>query len=508
MHRKVAAMSYEHAPIVVWDQRARLWSSGTFATGGSPWGLIRLKPAMQGFAQELVAAGSAGLRPTSESEMRAARALVHRGLAHPQSQHRQHQWDVEVVVPAHDRVDALDDCLRSLQGFRVLVIDDCSQDSSAVTEVVHQCDARVIVREVNGGPAAARNEGIHSTTTEFIAFVDSDCAVPSSWLDALMPLFDDPIVGAVAPRIRPRVEDESLTTKFEAVASALDMGAHAEVVRIGGQLAYLPAAVLIVRRSAIPEGGFDEELRLGEDVDLIWRMVEEGWQVRYDPKVIAEHELRGDFLELLKRRFDYGTSAVDLDTRHPGALTPARISGWNLIAAAGVAMGQPGIVLSALGTATHVLQDKLHREHAPLVLTPFFVAKTLQADAHAVGHILRREYWPLGWTLLAASPKAQGVGGRLARLAAASMVLPLLHEWRATKPGIDPVRFIGMRLLADAAYGSGVLAKSAQRRSIRALKPQVRFPLPTASTALSDERDKGVMTSKSVVNGLKKKFFA
>ncbi len=488
-------MSYEHAPIVVWDQRARLWSSGSFATGGSPWGLIRLKPAMQGFAQELVASGSRGLRPTSESEMRAARALVHRGLAHPQSQQRQHQWDVEVVVPAHDRVDALDDCLRSLQGFRVLVIDDCSQDSSAVNEVVHQRDARVIVREVNGGPAAARNTGIAATESEFIAFVDSDCTVPSSLLDALMPLFDDPIVGAVAPRIRPHIEDDGLTTKFEAVASALDMGAHAEVVRIGGQLAYLPAAVLIVRRSAFPEGGFDEELRLGEDVDFIWRMVEQGWQVRYEPKVIAEHELRGDFLALIKRRFDYGTSAVDLDLRHPGALTPARVSGWNLIAAAGVAMGQPGIVLSALGTATHVLQDKLHREHAPVVLTPFFVGKTLQADARAVGHVLRREYWPIGWMLLAASPRAKGVHGRVVKLAAAAMVVPLLHEWRTTKPGIDPVRFVGMRLLADAAYGSGVLVKSAQRRSIRAMKPQVRFPLPAKSVTPSPASDKGVVTS-------------
>lgn len=479
-------MTVDHAPVVVWDQRARLWSNATFATGGSPWGLIRLKPAMQEFARSLVAAGSQGLRPSSESDMRAARALVHRGLAHPRVEHRQHSWDVAVVVPAHDRVVELDDCLRALHGAQVFVIDDCSDDAQAVGRVVGEQGAQLVVRHSNGGPAAARNTGIQSSSSEFIAFVDSDCTVPSTWLDSLMPLFDDPTVGAVAPRIRPRIEDERLTDKFEAAASALDMGDHAEVVRIGGQLAYLPAAVLIVRRSAIPVGGFDEALRLGEDVDFIWRMVEDGWQVRYEPKVIVEHALRGDFLELLKRRFDYGTSAVELDIRHPGALTPARVSGWNLIAAAGVAMVQPGITLSALGTATHVLQDKLHREHAPVVLTPFFVAKTLQADARAVGHVLRREYWPLGWAMLAAAPRAKGVSGRAAKLAAAAMVLPLLHEWRATKPQIDPVRFITMRLLADAAYGSGVLAQSVRHRTPRALTPQVRFPVPRKSTPNSD----------------------
>jgi len=479
-------MAIEYAPVVVWDQRARLWSNATYATGGSPWGLIRLKPALQEFARSLVATGPQGLRPTSESDMRAARALVHRGLAHPRVEHRHHSWDVTVVVPAHDRVVELDACLRALSGTQVFVVDDYSHDAQSVAEAVAKQGAQLVVRRSNGGPAAARNTGIESSTSEFIAFVDSDCTVPSTWLDSLMPLFDDPSVGAVAPRIRPRIEDESLTTKFEAGASALDMGDHAEVVRIGGQLAYLPAAVLIVRRSAIPASGFDENLRLGEDVDFIWRMVEDGWQVRYEPKVIVEHELRGDFLELLKRRFDYGTSAVDLDTRHPGALTPARVSGWNLIAAAGLAMLQPGITLSALGTATHVLQDKLHREHAPVVLTPFFVAKTLQADAGAVGHVLRREYWPLGWAVLAAAPRVKGVTGRAAKLAAATMVLPLLHEWRTTKPQIDPVRFIAMRLLADAAYGSGVLAQSGRRKTLRAITPQVRFPLPSRRGTTSE----------------------
>ena len=121
-----------------------------------------------------------------------------------------------------------------------------------------------------------------------------------------------------------------------------------------------------------------------------------------------------------------------------------------------------------------------------MVLTPFFVAKTLQADAGAVGHVLRREYWPIGWAVLAAAPRVKGVTGRAAKLAAAAMVLPLLHEWRTTKPQIDPVRFIAMRLLADAAYGSGVIAQSGRRKTLRALTPQVRFPLPSRRGTTSE----------------------
>jgi len=399
-------------------------------------------------------------------------------LAHPQAQQRSHQWDVEVVVPAHDRVPELAACLQSLADARVLVIDDHSVDIEGITHATQEHGAQLFVRSKNGGPAAARNEGIARTTAEFIAFVDSDCTLAPGWLDSLMPAFDDSQVGAVAPRIRPRVVDESVTTRFEYAASALDMGANAEVVRPGGPLSYLPAAVLIVRRGAIPTGGFDEFMRLGEDVDFIWRMVESGWQVRYEPSVVVEHELRGDFLELLKRRYDYGTSVVDLDTRHSGALVPARVSGWNLVAFAGVALKQPGITLSALGTGTQVLHETLRREDAPGVLVPFFVGKTLRADALTIGSVLRREYWPIGWIALALSPTAKGSVGRLTRLAGAAMVLPLLDDWRRDKPELDPARYVGLRLLADAAYGVGVIKASVHKRSLRTLLPEVRFPIP------------------------------
>ena len=471
-------MQTHASPVVVWDRRARLWSGATFATGGSPWGLIRLKPALQDFAQRLVQAGSLGLRPVGERELRAARVLVHRGLAHPQILQRHQEWDVEVVVPAHDRVPELSACLRSLADSQVLVIDDKSADAESILRATQEFGARVFVCSINGGPAAARNEGIARTTAEFIAFVDSDCTLAPGWLDSLMPVFDDSQVGAVAPRIRPRVVNSSVTTHFEYAASALDMGDVAAVVRPGGSLSYLPAAVLIVRRSAIPSGGFDTFLRLGEDVDFIWRMVESDWQVRYEPSVVVEHELRGDFLELLKRRYEYGTSVVDLDERHAGALVPARVSGWNLVSISGIALKQPGITLMALGTATQVLRETLEREGAPEVLVPFFVGKTWKADSLAIGSVLRREYWPLGWAVLALSPMAKGSVGRMTRLAAAAMVVPLLTEWRKDKPELDPVRYVCLRLLADAAYGSGVIKASIEKRSLRTLLPEVRFPIP------------------------------
>ena len=47
-----------------------------------------------------------------------------------------------------------------------------------------------------------------------------------------------------------------------------------------------------MRRAALEQlGGFAEDLRFGEDVDLVWRLVEAGHRVRYDPRSV-HYEVR------------------------------------------------------------------------------------------------------------------------------------------------------------------------------------------------------------------------
>jgi GT2 family glycosyltransferase len=75
---------------------------------------------------------------------------------------------------------------------------------------------------------------------------------------------------------------------------------------------YVPSAALIVRTPV----RFDEQLRYGEDVDLIWRLKDEGHRVVYDPSVVVLHHER----DTLRRTFRYGTSAAPLAARHPTRL--------------------------------------------------------------------------------------------------------------------------------------------------------------------------------------------
>lgn len=458
---------------VALDPRLRVAGDGV-VVGGTPWGIVRLGPLAWDVVQRLRGAGEDGLCLTTTAERLAADRLVARGLAHPLPGSESGITcspavaDVQVVVPAYGRPDALAACLECLHGLDVLVVDDATPDDN-VAAVAAQHGARLVRHATNRGPAAARNTGFAATTAPMVAFVDSDCRVRAGWLDALLPLFADPRVGAVAPRILTPPTSSGLLSRYEVTDSALDLGPRRDLVRYGGSIGFVPSATLLVRRAAVPDGPpFDEDMRVGEDVDFVWRLDAAGWMVRYEPDVQVEHAGRYASAAWLRRRFDYGTSATALDRRHPARLAPVRGSSWNLATMALLLARRP-LPAAALGTGVAVaLALRLRRLGVRPGIAAPIVARGLLAECTAIGNALRREWWPVGWLLLLAAPRRPS-----ARLAAAAMLAPLIGQWRTRESDLDVVRYLLLRLAADAAYGSGVLVSAVSGRRAGSLLPRV-----------------------------------
>ncbi len=370
---------------------------------------------------------------------------------------------------------ALEGCLEALRGLRVIVVDDGSVDAGAVRAVATRHAVTLERHGENRGPAAARNTGARIARTDLVAFVDADCRPQDGWLDVLSAHFDDPHVAAVAPRVVPAPAGKSLLARYEAARSALDLGSRPELVRPGGRLSFVPTATLVVRRSLVLRHPFDESLRFGEDVDLVWRLSDEGWLVRYEPGATVVHAQGPAPGRWLGRRVAYGTSAGPLAQRHPGRLAPARFSGSSLASIGLVATGHAVAAAANTGFAA----ARLHSRLAPLGLGPStaigIAGRGLVLDAVALGHIFRREWWPLG-----AMAVALGVSGRpptRARLVPLLMTAPIAVEWVRTRPEMNPLAYAALRLLDDAAYGTGVAVGSVQARTFMAFLPEVRLQL-------------------------------
>jgi len=132
----------------------------------------------------------------------------------------------------------------------------------------------------------------------------------------LSPYFNDKKVGIVGGFVSNFYHHSSLD-RYEEVKSSLNMGPLP--FRVEDQLssAYVPSCNLIIRKEAYFEvNGFQEDLAVGEDVDLCWRTRELGYHLQYVPRGKIEHKHRNDLLPMLRRRYDYGTSEAILYLRH------------------------------------------------------------------------------------------------------------------------------------------------------------------------------------------------
>jgi len=91
---------------------------------------------------------------------------------------------VSTIIPTYNRAETIERAVNSVlnqtwKEMEVIVVDDGSTDETV--EVLKKYGDKIrVIRQKNGGPAAARNTGIKAATGEIIAFLDSD----DSWMPA------------------------------------------------------------------------------------------------------------------------------------------------------------------------------------------------------------------------------------------------------------------------------------------------------------------------------------
>ncbi|WP_280268670.1 mycofactocin biosynthesis glycosyltransferase MftF [Nocardia wallacei] len=427
------------------DARVRRVDNGRVLLGGAPTRVLRLRAR----GTRLLDAWLAGDPVDSGTPARTlARRLLDAGIVHPVAERAATSTSlVTLVVPVKDNPGGLARLLDATTEIADrIVVDDGSRIPVADAAVRHRGSR---------GPAAARNAGWHRATMPFVAFLDSDTVPAPGWLDGILPLFDDPGVAAVAPRIR------SLPIgpvgPYEARRSALDMGSEPAVVRPGGRVRYVPAAALVVRGTALREiGGFDESLRLGEDVDLVWRLVSAGHTVRYQPLSTVHHEPRPGIRAFVRQRFGYGTAAAALARRHPGLLDAARMSPGAGAQAVLAATGHPAAAVLPAAVRTLWTMRRLRPSNVPVRDILVLTAAGQLSLARQLADALRRLWWPLAL--------CSRRGRRLLRAAWLAAAAESLFD------NSD----VTLRFADELAYGIGVWAGCVRHRTFAPLLPRIR----------------------------------
>ncbi|NIY69449.1 mycofactocin biosynthesis glycosyltransferase MftF [Streptomyces malaysiensis] len=453
--------------VVALDRDTRVLDGNRALLGGFPVRLLRLTER----ARTLLDGRTGEVRDPASAVL--LDRLLEAGMAHPVVDALPLPSDPRCtfVIPVRDRASALDRLLTSIGADSpVIVVDDASRRRPPVEAVAARHGARFVALDVNVGPAGARNAGLRLVTTPYVVFVDSDVVLPPATIPTLLRHFADPRVAMAVPRITGLTTPSSSSWigRYETARSSLDLGTRPAQVRPGTPVSWASTACVVARTDAL-RGGFDECMRVGEDVDLGWRVIKSGWRMRYEPSVHAAHEHRVRFGDWLLRKAVYGTGAQPLAERHPEFIAPAVLTPWSTaLVLALLAQRRWSVPVAGMvcGMTALRIARKLNRTEHPVRLASSLTAMGALGALTQTSALLTRHWWPL--TALGCT-----VSRRARRAALLAAVTDVALEYRRDGTDLGPVGYGIARRLDDLAYGAGVWWSALKGRSTAALRPRL-----------------------------------
>jgi glycosyltransferase involved in cell wall biosynthesis len=191
---------------------------------------------------------------------------------------------VSIIIPVLNGERFLAEALRSALGqdyepLEVIVVDDGSHDASL--RIAQSFPSVRCVSQPHGGPAKARNRGIHLAAGEFLGFLDHDDRIPKTKVRIQVEyLMTHPTVDCVLGRMKTFVERGVVIPPWA--------GSHLDAEGIE----WTALASALVRREAFDRsGGFEERYQVHSDHEWLFRLREAGCEIAVLPDVVYHRRI-------------------------------------------------------------------------------------------------------------------------------------------------------------------------------------------------------------------------
>jgi succinoglycan biosynthesis protein ExoO len=200
---------------------------------------------------------------------------------------------VSVVMANYQAGDRIVPALRSVLGqtmadLEIIVSDDGSRDDSLVhVRRLMASDPRIVLVEgENAGPAACRNRALERARGAWIAIVDADDIVHPERLERLMAAADHFDADIVADDLLLFFEDGTAPRLMldDTVAGSFAVSAERWVLAGMDGTPALGYLKPLIRADRLGTMRYDESLRIGEDYDLVLRLLLAGATMRVVPE--------------------------------------------------------------------------------------------------------------------------------------------------------------------------------------------------------------------------------
>lgn len=190
---------------------------------------------------------------------------------------------VSIIIPAHNEEKNIATVIENLKKidypkFEIIVVDDGSDDDTA--KIAKKHGVKVFSKK-KGGKASALNYGLNFTRGDVIACVDADSYPQRDVLLKSIAFFEDPKVAGVTSKIYVK-NAKGVFSKLQEIEYAMIAWTRKLFEYIEGIYA-TPGPFALYRKSVIKKiGGFDEK-NATEDIEIAWRILDNGYKIRMSP---------------------------------------------------------------------------------------------------------------------------------------------------------------------------------------------------------------------------------
>ncbi|MBD5287935.1 MAG: glycosyltransferase [Bacteroides sp.] len=229
-----------------------------------------------------------------------------------------------IIVPVYNRPDEIADLIKSLKaqtdmGFELVLV----EDGSTIDSLPDDYDATPVrlkyFKKSNEGRSIARNYGLERAEGDYFVFVDSDCILPSDYIEKLRKSLEETPADCFGG---PDAAHDSFTDTQKAINYAMTSFLTTGGIR-GGKVSmekFTPRTFNMGFSREVYEktGGFRE--MFSEDIDMSTRIRLNGFRIMLYPEVSVFHKRRGNLRKFWKQVHVFGQSRITLELLYPGSM--------------------------------------------------------------------------------------------------------------------------------------------------------------------------------------------
>lgn len=229
-----------------------------------------------------------------------------------------------IIIPVYNRPDEIDELLESLtqldykQKFEVVIVEDGSTlPTLSVLEKYKGKLQMTYLNKSNTGPGDSRNYGMKHANGDYFILFDSDCIVPSHYLNEVEKAFQMNYVDCFGG---PDKALKSFSNIQKAINFSMTSFLTTGGIRGGSETInkFQPRSfnMGISKKAFEASGGFGS-IHPGEDPDLSIRLWQLGFETRLFPEAYVYHKRRIDWEKFYTQVNKFGKARPILDSWHP-----------------------------------------------------------------------------------------------------------------------------------------------------------------------------------------------